>query len=88
MGEKMDFKKINTINWNITREEKAEEGSGFVELPTIKTPSSCEIVPVECKELDEDEVAEEMDDNVPYKSDSDSLSEKNVDDTLLLEEVP
>lgn len=62
--------------------------SDFVELPTIKTPSSCEIVAVECKEIDEEEVAEEIDDNVPYKSDEESISDKEGDDTLLLEDLP
>ena len=62
--------------------------SDFVELPTIKTPSSCEIVAEECKEIDEEEVAEEIDDNVPYKSDEESISDKEGDDTLLLEDLP
>lgn len=43
---------------------------------------------VELKECEEEEVAEEMDDNLPYRSEEDSGSEKNVDETLLMEEVP
>lgn len=82
MEEKVEFKKVSPINWNMAREEK---GSSFVELPTIRTPSSCDIVAVECKEVEE-EVAEEMDDNLPYRSeDEDTPSE---DEALLVEEVP
>jgi hypothetical protein len=55
MDEKVEFKKVNTINWNIMEKEGREgtesNKSEFVELPTIKTPSSCEIVAVECKEV-------------------------------------